>query len=68
MKRSELEKYLNKKVTITLFDNEVITGILCVGNGFFKVPKWYHLENGYGYTSSCVFRSSHVKKLVEQHV
>ncbi len=28
MKRSDLEKYLGKVVTITLFDNEVITGEL----------------------------------------
>lgn len=70
MKRSDLEKYLGKKVTITLFDNEVITGELHkTGEEQFKnnpnlyIPrKLYFLIN----PPSCLFRCSHVKKLKER--
>ncbi len=69
MKRSDLEQYLGKVVTITLFDNEVITGELHKsGEEIFRnnpnlyLPqKWYFLIN----PQSCLFRSSHVKKLKE---
>lgn len=70
MKRSDLEQYLGKTVTITLFDNEVITGELHKsGEEMFRnnpnlyIPqKWYLLIN----PQSCLFRSSHVKKLKER--
>ncbi len=70
MKRSDLEQYLGKVVTITLFDNEVITGELHkTGEEQFKnnanlyLPqKWYFLTS----PQSCLFRSSHVKKLKER--
>ncbi|WP_373220913.1 hypothetical protein [Mediterraneibacter gnavus] len=70
MKRSELEKYLGKTVTITLFDNDVITGELHkTGEEKFKndpnlyLPqKWYFLIN----PQSCLFRASHVKRLKER--
>lgn len=69
MKRSDLEQYLGKVVTITLFDNEVITGELHKsGEEIFRnnpnlyLPqKWHFLIN----PQSCLFRSSHVKKLKE---
>ena len=69
MKRSDLEQYLGKVVTITLFDNEVITGELHKsGEEIFRnnpnlyLPqKWYFLIN----PQSCLFKSSHVKKLKE---
>lgn len=69
MKRSELEKYLGKAVTIKLFDNEVITGELHkTGEERFRnnpnlyIPqKWYFLIN----PQSVMFRSSHVKGLKE---
>ena len=69
MKRSDLEQYLGKTVTITLFDNEVITGELHkTGEEIFRnnanlyIPrKWYFLIN----PQSCLFRCSHVKKLKE---
>lgn len=69
MKRSDLEQHLGKTVTITLFDNDVITGELHkTGEETFRnnanlyIPrKWYFLIN----PQSCLFRSSHVKKLKE---
>lgn len=69
MKRSDLEQYLGKVVTIKLFDNEVITGELHkTGEEKFKnnpnlyIPqKCYFLIN----PQSCLFKSSHVKKLTE---
>lgn len=70
MKRSELEQYLGKTVTITLFDNEVITGELHkTGEKMFKnnpnlnIPqKWFFLIN----PQSCLFKCSHVKELKER--
>lgn len=70
MKRSELEQHLGKVVEITLFDNDVITGELHkTGEETFKnnanlyLPqKRYFLIN----PQSCLFRSSHVKKLKER--
>jgi hypothetical protein len=70
LKRSVLEQYLGKTVTITLFDNEVITGELHrTGEEKFKnnpnlyIPrKLYFLIN----PQSCLFRCSHVKKLKER--
>jgi hypothetical protein len=67
VKRSDLEKYLGKKVTITLFDNDVITGELHkTGEEQFKdnpnlyIPqKWYFLTS----PQSCLFRCSHAKQL-----
>lgn len=49
MKRSELEKYLGKTVTITLFDNDVITGVLHkTGEEQFKYdPNLYIPKNCY---------------------
>jgi len=60
MKRKDLEKYLGKRVAVTLFDNDVCVGVLQIGDGFFKNPKWYNLTE-----SNMVFRTSHVKKVVE---
>ena len=70
MKRSVFEQYLGTTVTITLFDNEVITGELHrTGEEKFKnnpnlyIPrKLYFLIN----PQSCLFRCSHVKKLKER--
>ena len=69
MKRSDLEQHLGKVVTITLFDNDVIVGELHkTGEEQFKnnpnlyIPqKCYFLIN----PQSCLFKSSHVKKLTE---
>lgn len=68
MKRSDLEKYLGKVVTITLFDNEVITGELHkTGEEKFKFdPNLYIPKNCYFLLpQSCLFKCSHVKKLKE---
>lgn len=68
MKRSELEKYLGKKVTITLFDNDIITGVLHkTGEEKFKYdPNLYLPRNCYFLLpQSVIFKCSHVKKLKE---
>ena len=69
MKRSELEKYLGKKVTVKLFDNEEMTGELHkTGEERFKydpnlyIPKNYYFLLPIG---KCLFRCSHVKALKE---
>jgi hypothetical protein len=61
MKRDKLEKYIGKKVKVTLFDKSTHEGTLELGNGFFKVPKWYTIKE---YPIS--FRCSHVIKLEEK--
>ena len=70
MKRSDLEKHLGKVVTITLFDNEIITGELHKsGEERFKNnPNLYIPQNLYFLIcpQSCLFRSSHLKKLKER--
>lgn len=70
MKRSDLEQYLGKVVTITLFDNEVVTGELhktreeqFKNNPNLYIPqKLYFLIN----PQSCLFKCSYVKKLKER--
>lgn len=69
MKRSDLEQYLGKVVTITLFDNEVITGELHkTGEEKFKFdPNLYIPKKCYFLLpQSCLFKCSHVKKLKEE--
>ncbi len=67
MKRSDFEKYLGKKVQITLFDNEIIQGELHkTGEEQFKnEPNLYLPQKRYFLINpqSCLFRCSHVKKL-----
>ena len=72
MKRDELEKYIGKYVEITLFDNEILTGIFYkTGSERYKYnPNLYIPQNRYVLENeccaddySCVFRCSHVKKL-----
>lgn len=80
MKRSKLEEYLGKKVTITLFDDSVYTGYLFKSGEAIKdedvslrnVLELY-TKNYYFVskrkkpieTSSCLFRCSHVTKIKE---
>lgn len=70
MKRSDLEKHLGRKVTITLFDNDVIIGKLhkTGEEQFGNDPNLYIPRKLYFLTSpqSCLFRCSHVKKLKER--
>lgn len=60
MKRSEVNKYLNKDVELTLFDRKVIKGILKEG---------YHLgpviKNGWYYIDVHHFRASHIITIKE---
>lgn len=74
MKRADLEKHLGKNVEIKMFDNSVIRGCLRkTGDEMFKSdPNLYMPWNCYFLTEnkkskiciSCVFRTSHVKKLI----
>ena len=69
MKRTELEQYMGKVVTITLFDNDVITGELHKsGEEMFKNdPNLYLPQKRYFLINpqSCLFRVSHIKRLKE---
>lgn len=73
MKREQLEKYLKKKVRIRLFDGEEIEGCLRKsGEDDFKnnpnlfIPKnYYFLTDGSLNCISCMFRTSHVIKIVD---
>ena len=69
MKKSELEKYLNKKVKIELFCGTIIEGELHkTGEEQFRNnidlyyrPNYYFCIDPQSY----LFRSSHVKKLIK---
>lgn len=75
MKRADLETFLGKMVELKLFDGSVIRG--CLGKtqeGIFKSdPNLYLPKNFYFVTAnadstvviSCLFRSSHVRKVRE---
>ena len=76
MKISKIEQHLKKLVTIKLFDNEVLTGILHkTGAEYLKnTPELYLKKNYYFIAYNCygnssslgityLFRASHVKKL-----
>lgn len=56
--RNYLESLVGKKITVKFFDNQIITGVLKLGNGFFYEPKKYTI-NG------VCFRLSHLKKIEE---
>ena len=69
MKRSELEKYLGKSVTIKLFDGDIITGELHkTGEERFKYDHNLYLPKNLYFLmpQSVLFRCSHVKKLKER--
>lgn len=67
MKKSELEKYINKKVEIEIFDGTIIKGELhkTREEKFKDNPNLYCKPNYYFCIKpqSCLFRSSHVKRL-----
>ena len=71
MTREQLEKYLNKKVKVKLFDGDAIEGYLRkTGDDDFKnnpnlfIPKnYYFLTDGSLNCISCLFRVSHVVKM-----
>ncbi len=67
MKREELEKYLGRKVCITLFDKSVCEGELHkTGEEQFKHDSNLYIPSNRYFCinpQSCVFRSSHVVKL-----
>lgn len=74
--REIVESYLGQKVEIKLFDGEVIVGELHkTGEEAYKnnpnlyIPKKYYfvenklLKDNFGYWHSCIFRSSHIRKI-----
>lgn len=73
MKRTDLETFLGKMVELKLFDGSVIRGCLRkTQEGIFKSdPNLYLPKNFYFVTAnadstvviSCLFRSSHVRKV-----
>lgn len=71
MKKEQIDKYLNKKVRILFFDNEIVTGFLGAGRkkyGTGWIGKGYHLTDAVG--TSCNYgtlglAASHVKKIQE---
>lgn len=75
MRREQLEQMLGKKVTVTLFNNAVYTGILrktrdedFKDNPNLFIPwKYYFLTNETNQCVSCLFRTSHVRscKVIE---
>lgn len=70
MKRTELEKFIGKQVEVTLFDDEVISGEFHKSGEdmFIRDPNLYIPKNRYFCMNpqSCLFRSSHVKKIKER--
>lgn len=73
MKREDLEKYLGKKVTITLYDGDEMTGELHkTGEGNFKhnadlcYPTKHYFVTNDNKNVGCLFRSSHVIKFKEK--
>lgn len=69
MKREELEKYIGKRVLITLFDKEIIEGELhkTREEQFRNDPSIYLPDNRYFLINpqSCLFRCSHIIKIKE---
>ena len=65
MKKAELETYLGEKVKITMFDNDVIIGILRKTEEYRELLKsgYYLADNGGNIVNRLTFRCSHVKKL-----
>ncbi|MDO5559404.1 MAG: hypothetical protein Q4F95_07360 [Oscillospiraceae bacterium] len=72
MKRSDLEKYLGKKVRVTFFDGETEEGETCTGelhktgeeqfknnSNLYISQKYYFLIN----PQSFLFKCSHVKEI-----
>lgn len=63
----KLDQYLNKRVEITFFDGNIVTGVL-----EWDKPCWVGFEHGFNkYTitshdgTSLFFRKSHVKSIKE---
>ena len=69
--REVVESYLGKKVEIKLFDGEIVVGKLhktgeeqYKANNNLYFPKKYYFVEVYGKTS-CLFRSSHIRRIKE---
>ena len=65
MKKSELNQYVGKLVTISFQDGDILRGTLChgmgLGNGLYNDDKsYYNLPE-----NNLTFRAYHVKKIKE---
>jgi hypothetical protein len=63
MKRIKLEKHLGKKVSVTIWDGDIFTGILRKGTG--HETNYYQCvgsnkNSGYVGNGDCWFRLSHI--------
>ena len=72
MTRSELEKFLGKKVNVVIFDNDSATGILYkTRDEYFKYDANLYFPTNYYFVvdengeNSFLFRCSHIKKIKE---
>ena len=73
MKKAKLEEYLGKQVKITLFNKDIITGVLHkTGEEQFKrdpnlyIPRnCYFCINSNSEVDKCIFKVSHIRKLEE---
>lgn len=71
MNRAFIETFLGQKVEIKLFDGEIVVGKLhktreekYKNNPNLYIPKnYYFVEYPYFNNHSCLFRSSHIKKI-----
>lgn len=73
MLREKLEKFLEKYISIRLFDGKIYTGYLCKSGNkehFPNEPNLYIPKNYYflvdenDTVTSCLFRCSHVTRLL----
>lgn len=73
MLREKLEKYLGKHIGIRLFDGNVYNGYLCKSGNKERFPNdpnlyipknYYFLVDKNDNVISCLFRSSHVIRLL----
>lgn len=75
MLREKLEKYLEKYISIRLFDGKIYTGYLCKSGNKERFPNdpnlyiprnYYFLIDENDKVTSCLFRCSHVVRLLEK--
>ena len=75
MLRAKLEKYLEKRISIRLFDGNVYSGYLYKSGNKERFPNdpnlyvprnYYFLVDENDKLTSCLFRSSHVVRLLEK--
>lgn len=61
MKKDELKTFIGKRVEITLFDGDIIAGVLGYAETFSA--EYDYRKPSYFYIGSMCFKVSHVKKI-----